>query len=182
MASVPPFLQSEFFRTWQPCSRIRHSHLSDVVENVINRLFVPKNLNSQIFSSFRLLVQDNGHFKVFSKNFERMLSPFRFFAIPVSRESISSYSLQDIGNRSSAFNAQLNWLKNIGSGILNFCPPNSLEPSKVKNFFSIFFSCGALKKFWGKNSKFRFQSYVANLLVRWILKTPSQYLENCRRR
>ena len=77
------------------------------------------------------------------------------------------YSFQDIGMRFAALSKQLNWLPNVGSGILNFCPPNSLEPSKVKKNFSIFFLIlGALNNFRAKNSKFRFQRFVANLFVR----------------
>ena len=67
--------------------------------------------------------------------------------LEVHGKAIYSYSLQDIEMRLAGLYKQLNLLQNVGSEILNSCPPNSLEPSKVKNFFSIFFSCGALKKF-----------------------------------
>ena len=83
--------------------------------------------------------------------------------------------------RFSAFNAQVNWLQNVGSGILNFWPENYLEPPKVKKKLKNFFWLWkALKNLGGKNSKFRFQRLVANLVV-WIMpQIASRYLENCR--
>ena len=85
-------------------------------------------------SQFRIY----GHFKVLSKKFQQPLSPFRFFSF-FHGKSISSYSFKDIGMRFSAFNAQVNWLQNVGSGILNFWPENYLEPPKVKKKLKNFF-------------------------------------------
>ena len=84
--------------------------------------------------------------------------------------------------RFAAFYAQLNWLQNVGNRFLNFCPQNFLEPPKVKKNFEkkIWISEGS-KNFWGKNSKFCFQRFVANFVVRIMPQTASRYLKNCRR-
>ena len=44
------------FWTWQPSSVIWSSCYSEIIETVINRFLVPKNLKSQIFRSFQILV------------------------------------------------------------------------------------------------------------------------------
>ena len=40
--SYPPFVKRKSFRTWQPCWRIWHSCLSEVLENVTNQFLGPK--------------------------------------------------------------------------------------------------------------------------------------------
>ena len=78
--------------------------------------------------------------RFFRINFHGRYLHFVFPQLPFHGKSISSYSFQNIGMRFSAFNTQMDWLQNVGSGILNFCPKKFLEPSKVKIiFFKIFF-------------------------------------------
>ena len=56
--------------------------------------------------------------------------------------------------RFSAFNAQVNWLQNVGSGILNFWPENYLEPPKVKKKIEKFFlTLEGSKEFGGQKFK-----------------------------
>ena len=84
-------------------------------------------------------------FRFFRKNFNGRYFRFAFSQFLYHRNSISSYSFQDIEMRFAAFYSQLNWLQFVGNRILNFCPKNFLEPSKVKIFFfKIFFDFGGL--------------------------------------
>ena len=70
--TYPPFLRNYFFRAWQNCSRILHSCLSEVVENVTNRFLVPKKKpKSKIF--WVIMTISSGFaatFKIFSKKFK----------------------------------------------------------------------------------------------------------------
>ena len=79
----PFFAKRKNFRTWQPCPGIWHSCLSEVGESVTNRFFAPKNLQSQIFRLFRLLVQDflslKGFFEKINDRYLRFV--FFFFAV-----------------------------------------------------------------------------------------------------
>ena len=53
-------------------------------------------------------------------------------------------------------------------------------PKSKKKIEKFFLTLEGSKEFGGKNSKFRFQRLVANLVV-WIMpQIASRYLENCR--
>ena len=57
---------------------ISHSCLSKVIENVTNRILIPKNLYSQIFK-IKFKVFDS--FKLFAKKFQRPYSQLLFFTV-----------------------------------------------------------------------------------------------------
>ena len=111
LAHVPPFAKRKFFMTWQPCRRIWQSCLSEVLKNVTNRLLVPKNRYTQIFRSFRLLVQDLRSFHVFFEKISTAVISVSVFRCSRFTENLSPPIVFKIsGCIFSAFYSQLNCL------------------------------------------------------------------------
>ena len=136
-----------------------HSCLSEVVESLTIRFFLPKIL---CWAKFHVILTLKFRiYGYFSQKFNGRYIRFGFSEFPFHEKSISFYSFQDIGMRSAAFYSQLNCAKTSGNRILIICSKIFLQPSKVKKKLK--------KKFWlwealiccrDKKSKFCFYRFL----------------------
>ena len=143
-----------------------HSCLSEVVANDTNLFFVQINLKSHFRVISRLSSGFLVIFKFFSKIIQMLISLFRYFAAPISREIY--LFLQYSWNQDAFFFfciLLINKLrKNLSEQNFEFLPQNFLKispnPSKSKkSFFSI---REGSKNFRGKKSNFRSRRFFKN--------------------
>ena len=162
MANVSPVLRHDFFRTWQPCPRICHSCLFEIITNVTSKFFVPK---KRIEPNFQVIVTLSSEFaailRFFRKNFNGQYLRLRYSQFPFHENSVSSYSFQDTGIRFAAFYSQLICAKTNGNKISNYCLKKNLELPKVKKFGIFFLTFEDSKYFSGENIKFLFSIVFA---------------------
>ena len=134
--TYPPFCETKFFLGLG--NPVRESGTPAYLRSL---KMLPINFSSQKTYRAKFLghcdsqLRIYGHFKVFSKKIQRLISPFHFLAVPVSQKF---YLLLQFSRYRDAVCAILLTTKlsiNFNGRFLNFFLKNFFQPSKPKFFF-----------------------------------------------
>ena len=118
--TYPLFAKRNFFRTWQPCRRIWHSCLSEVLKMLSIDFSSQKTCTTKFLGHFDCV---SSRFKVilwfFRKKFNSHYLRFGSWLFPFQGKSMSSYSFHNIDMRFAAFYSQPNCLQTVGNRFMN---------------------------------------------------------------